>query len=155
MKSVNYCEEEVREVHFSESDKVDHEIIIDSGCPKTLASKKIVESYVKKHGLDYSKLKREPCAMMFKFGASRYPSDEIVELPVRLPTKSNGSFYTLIKTFVVRGDVPFLLGDNTLEEWKSKIDVAERVLEVHKHLNDNKPIVLCAPLKGSHMKIEI
>ena len=47
IKNVNYCEEEVREVHFIENDKVDHKIIIDLGCPKTLASEKIVHSYVK------------------------------------------------------------------------------------------------------------
>ena len=52
IKNVNYCEEEVREVHFTENDKVDHKIIIDSGCPKTLASEKIVNSYIKKHNLD-------------------------------------------------------------------------------------------------------
>ena len=51
IKNVNYCEEEVREVHFSESDKVDYEIIVDSGCPKTLVSEKIVGSYIEKHGL--------------------------------------------------------------------------------------------------------
>ena len=74
IKNVNYCEEEVREVHFTENDKVDHEMIIDSGCPKTLASEKIVHSYVKRHNLDFNELKRKPCAMMFKFGGSIYPS---------------------------------------------------------------------------------
>ena len=160
MKSVNYCEEEVREVHFTERDKVDHEIIIDSGCPKTLASEKIVLSYVEKHNLDLSRLKKKPCAMMFKFGDSRYPSHEIVELPVKLPVKSSDgakeSFVATIETYVVKGDVPFLLGDNTMMDWLSKIDVADRVLEVHKYKDDKgKPVFLNAPLKGSHMKIEM
>ena len=88
MKNVNYCEEEIREVHFSESDKVDHEIIIDSGCPKTLASEKIVESYIEKHGLKRKDLGRKECAMMFKFGSSRYPSHETLKIPVKLPTKN-------------------------------------------------------------------
>ena len=139
IKNVNYCEEEVREVHFTESDKVDHEIIIDSGCPKTLASEKIVHSYVKKHNLDFNKLKKKPCAMMFKFGGSRYPSHEIIELPVKLPIKSSEvaveSFIATVETYVVKGDVPYLLGDNTMKAWLSKIDVANRVLELHKYGN--------------------
>ena len=57
---------------------------------------------------------------------------------------------------MVKGDVPYLLGDNTLAEWKSKIDVSERVLEVHKYKDANGcPVMLEAPLKGSHMKIEM
>ena len=128
MKSVNYCEEEIREVHFSESDKVDYEIIIDSGCPKTLASEKIVQSYIEKHELKRNDLGRKECAMMFKFGSSRYPSHETLKkIPVKLPIKNaegeRDSFYAMIETYVVKGDVPYLLGDNTLAEWKSKIDV--------------------------------
>ena len=160
MKNVNYCEEEIREVHFSESDKVDYEIIIDSGCPKTLASEKIVESYIEKHGLKRKDLGRKECAMMFKFGSSRYPSHETLKIPVKLPTKNvdgdRDSFYAMIETYVVKGDVPYLLGDNTLAEWKSKIDVSERALEIHKYKDDRGcPVLLDAPLKGSHMKIEM
>ena len=71
LKNVNYCEEEICEVHFAEKDKVDHEIIIDSGCPKTLSGERLINSYVKKHNLDFTKLKRNPCATIFKFGDSR------------------------------------------------------------------------------------
>ena len=85
---------------------------------------------------------------------------EIIELPVKLPVKSSDnakeSFVTTIETYIVKGDVPFLLGDNTMMDWLSKIDVAERVLEVHKYKDcKGKPVFLNAPLKGSHMKIEM
>ena len=147
MKNVNYCEEEIREVHFSDSDKVDYEIIIDSGCPKTLASEKIIESYIERHGLKREDLGGKECAMMFKFGSSRYPSHETLEIPVKLPIKNadgeRDSFFAMVETYVVKGDVPYLLGDNTLAEWKSKIDVAERALEIHKFEDENgKPVLL-------------
>ena len=159
LKSVNYCEEEVREIHFTEDDKVDHQMIIDSGCPKTLAGERIIESYIRKHNLTYDQLIRKPCANIFKFGASRYPSHEIVHLPVKLPIKESinqakDSFFATIETYIVKGDVPFLLGDNTMQNWQSKIDVANRVLELHKYKSDKGlPILLDAPLKGSHMII--
>ena len=106
IKKVNYCEEEIREVHFLESDKVDYEMIIDSGCPKTLASEKIVESYIEKHGLKRKDLGKRECAMMFKFGNSRYPSHETLKIPVKLPIKGvdgeRDSFFAMIETYVVK-----------------------------------------------------
>ena len=159
LKNVNYCEEEVREVHFAESDKVDHKMIIDSGCPKTLSGERLINSYVKKHNLDYNKLERSPCTTIFKFGNSKYPSHEVVEIPVKLPVRNkevSESFITTIETYVVNGDVPYLLGNNTMKAWNSKIDIADRVLEIHKFKNCNgQPILLEAPLRGSHMKIEM
>ena len=97
---------------------------------------------------------------MLKFGGSRYPSHEIVEIPVKLPIKSSEvaveSFIATIETYVVKGDVPYLLGDNTMKAWLSKIDVANRVLELHKYENEKgQPVLLDAPLKGSHMKLEM
>ena len=90
----------------------------------------------------YDKLKRSPCATIFKFGSSRFPSHEAIEIPVKLPVKSSqlspsfsDSFFTTIKTYVVNADVTFLLGDNTMKEWHSKIDVGARILEVHKFKN--------------------
>ena len=161
LNSVNYCEEDVREIHFTEDDRVDNQIIIDSGCPKSLSGEDLIKSYCKKHNLVFDKLKRKSCATIFKFGSSRYPSYEIVELPVKLPLKSNidqasNCFVATIDTNVVKGNVPFLLGDNTMKNWLSKIDVAERTLELHKY-KDSKgnPILINAPLRGSHMKIEM
>ena len=56
----------------------------------------------------------------------------------------------------MKGDVPYLLGDNTLKDWRSKIDVANRVLEIHKFRSEKGlPMILNAPLKGSHMKINL
>ena len=85
--------------------------------------------------------------MMFKFGSSRYPSHETLEIPVKLPLKDadgeRDSFFALVETYVVKGDVPYLLGDNTLAEWKSKVDVAEIALEIHKFKDGNgTPILL-------------
>ena len=64
--------------------------------------------------------------MMFKFGDSRYPSHEIIELPVKLPVKSSDnakeSFVTTIETYIVKGDVPYLLGDNTMMDWLSNLN---------------------------------
>ena len=43
-----------------------------------------------------------------------------------------------------------------MKEWHSKIDVGARILEVHKFKNSNgDPIFLNAPLRGSHMKLEM
>ena len=66
------------------------------------------------------------------------------------------SFIATVETYVVKGDVPYLLGDNTMKAWLSKIDVANRVLELHKFKNEKgQPVLLDAPLKGSHMKLEM
>ena len=43
------------------------------------------------------------------------------------------SFIATIETYIVKGDVPYLLGDNTMKAWLSKIDVANQVLELHKY----------------------
>ena len=43
-----------------------------------------------------------------------------------------------------------------MKAWLSKIDVANRVLELHKFKNEKgQPVLLDAPLKGSHMKLEM
>ena len=75
-------------------------------------------------------LNREECEQMFKFGPSkRYVSKEMVELPMLVKMTNGAEEVLKVAAYVVDADVPFLLGKKTMEAWKSKVNMVDKVLE--------------------------
>ena len=51
-------------------------------------------------------------------------------------------------------NVPFLLGDNTMVEWKAKINTFDRTLEVYMY-DEKNPVEFLAPKIGNNMKLQL
>ena len=64
-----------------------------------------------------------------------------------------GVHYTELPTYIVEGEVPFLLGLNTMEAWNAILDMGEKKgldIEID---NRSKQIKILAPKSGTHLKI--
>ena len=133
-KKVQFCDEEIlvtQNVHLTDVKKNEQVLIIDSGNPSTLGGRPKVEEYLKVNEIRMEDLKSKPCAMVFIYGDTRYKSKEIVDIPVKLEVKGGNSMIMHIPTYIVAGDVPFLLGANTMKEWEAKINMKYDTLEVY------------------------
>ena len=89
-------------------------MIIDTGCPKTLSERNLVEQYCEKNNIIMKELETKKCKQKFRFGPSQvYVSEEIVTLPITLEGNDNQvSFVRLyINNYRVEAKhVPLLCG---------------------------------------------
>ena len=84
-KKVAFCEEEIQtNVHLAEVKKNEQALIVDSGNPSTLGGRPSVEEYFKVNEIRKEDLISKPCAMVFIFGDTRYKSEEIIEITMKL-----------------------------------------------------------------------
>ena len=93
-------------------------MIVDVGCPSTLAGRKVLEKYMKENDLIYSNLPTRDVNMVFKFGETKLRSNKSVDIPIKVKAIDKegkiGVHYTELPTYIVEGEVPFLLGLNTI-----------------------------------------
>ena len=144
-KKVAFCEEEIRmDVLLAEVKENEQALIVDSGNPSTLGGRPSVEEYFKVNEIRKEDLISKPCAMVFIFGDTRYKSEEIVEIPMKLEMKGGNSMIMYVSTYIVEGNVPILLGANTMKAWNSKLNFSEETLEVYMY-NEKKPLEFLAP----------
>ena len=71
--------------------KDEHEMIEDSGSPSSLGGRPSLEQYFRVNGIKKEDLKSRSCAMVFIFGDTKYKSEEIVDIPVKLEVKGGGT----------------------------------------------------------------
>ena len=109
-KKVAFCEEEIQmNVHLAEVKKNEQAMIVDSGNPSTLGGRPSIEEYFKVNEIRKEDLISKPCAMVFIFGDTRYKSEEIVEIPMKLEMKGGNSMIMNVPTYIVEGNVPILI----------------------------------------------
>ena len=112
-------------------------MIVASGSPRSLGGRPYLEEYFRVNGIKKEDLKSRSCDMVFICGDTKYKSEEIVEIPVKL-----------------EGNVPFLLGANTMVEWKVIINIFDETLEVYMYDKKNS-VEFLAPKSGNHMKLHL
>jgi hypothetical protein len=69
--------------------------------------------------------KQEKIVKSFKFGETEYKSSKMVEIPCRI-----GGKRFFIRTIIISGDVPWLIGKETMEKMGMIIGVKEKTVEI-------------------------
>ena len=115
-------------MNFTEKGK--QVMILDLEAPVILAGKEWMTQYLGEQGLDIKDLKMQDCYQIFRFGPSKqYISRVMVELPMIVKRMDGRDDVLKVFTYLVEADVPFLCGKRTIENWNSKIDSKNRILE--------------------------
>ena len=111
----------VLEIVYSEGHNVvdPYQAIVDSGCPKSVAGKKWMDSFAE--SMDENiKFKRRKENQRFKFGPSEvYKSEMSYEIPVKI-----GHLEESMEISVVDADIPLLLGLDYQRKWGIVIDIS-------------------------------
>ena len=154
-KKVAFCEEElITSVLLTDVKETDQTVIVDSGNPRTLGGRPKIEEYLEANDIRKEELISKPANMVFIFGDTRYTSKEVIEIPMKLELKGGESMMMNVPTYIVEGNVPILLGQNTLKRWNSKLNFLDETLEVFMY-NEKKPLEFLAPKIGSHIKMKL
>ena len=133
----------------------EHEMIVDWSCSYSLGGRPYLEDYFRVNGIKKEDLKRYSCDIGFNFGDTKYESEEIVEIPVKMKVKGGvGSKLMYVPTYVVEGNVPFLLGSNTLKEWQAVLNMREETLEVDM-FDEKNPMEFLAPRRENYMRLHL
>ena len=81
------------------------------------------------HKLTNNDLEIYPCKQRFKFGPSQtFISTEKAIIPICFKVK-NGFAQKSVEAFVIKADVPFLLGLNTMKHWRVLLDMESEEME--------------------------
>ena len=92
-------------------------MLIDSGAPKSIVSKKWLEGYLQDANVSEEDIKRKSCARRFSLGKTIYVSGIEVEFPVVLKTDKNDFVKRRITANVIESDEGnFLCGQDTTNE---------------------------------------
>ena len=119
-------------------------IIVDSGCPRSLMGDKEYEMLRRNFRTEEKEIKRNE---RFRFGPSRvYESEFKAKLPMRL-----GDTRLDMEFFVVKGNIPILLGNDMMKPLEGSINLKESKLELKKV---NKSIEMIET-SGGHYVIPI
>ena len=105
INNVVLCDEDIRN-YYAEDGK-ETEMIIDSGCPSSLASEKILRNYIKNIDMEYEELESRTVDTSFKFGKNRYFSEKIVKIPIRFQTVE-GTLASWMEVYVVKDEVSYI-----------------------------------------------
>ena len=118
----DWSKENVKIYFTNHIEEVD-EMVVDCGAPKTLIGEKYLVEYMHHHKLDNNDLEKIPCKQKFKFGPSQiFISTEKAIIPICFKVR-NGFVRKSVEAFVIKADVPFLLGLNTMKQWRVLIDM--------------------------------
>ena len=91
---------------------------------------------------------------IFRFGPSKtYVSKATVELPIIVKRMDGKEDVFRIFTYLVDADVPYLCGMKTIENWNSRIDTKNKVLETE--IEGEKKNFRIIETGGNHVAIEI
>ena len=104
-------------------------MLIDSGAPKSVVSREWIEGYLKDMKVSEDEVRRKSCYRRFKMGETTYVSQVEIEFPIIL--KTDGGDYVkrgLIAYMIDADGVNFLLGKETLKNWRVIMDYEENKL---------------------------
>ena len=119
-------------------------MIVDSGCPRSLMGDKEYEKLRSKFKTESMKLSANE---RFRFGPSKtYNADFKVKIPMRLgDLRLNADF------FIVKGEIPILLGNDVMKPLEGSIDMKEKKLKLQK-IGKDIPLI---ETPGGHFVIPV
>ena len=82
----------------------------------------------------------------FKFGETEYRSDKLLELPCTI-----GQTKVFLRTYVVKGDIPWLVGKVTMEKLGTIIDFEEKKV-VFREISE---VVKLREDSGGHLRLTV
>ena len=127
-------------------------ILIDSGAPKSVVSREWIEGYLKDMKVDEQEVKRKGCYRRFRMGETTYVSEIEMEYPVILKTDKGDFVKRELLAYVIDADgVNFLLGKETLKNWKVNMDYEENKLE----FKEKRKSVELIESKGGHLLAQL
>ena len=77
----------------------------------------------------------------------------MVELPVLVTRLDSREDVLVIQTYLVDAEIPFLCGKQTLENWNSKIDGRDEILEIQSRIDGSKMKSRMVDTSGGHYSI--
>ena len=96
---------------------------------KSVVSRDWMREYLEDMKVDNSEIGDKRSYRSFRMGERTYLSEGEVRFPIVLKTDSGEYIKREVKAYMIDADrVNFLLGKETMKEWKLKIDQAEDVL---------------------------
>ena len=105
-------------------------MLIDSGAPKSVVSKMWIEGYLQEMKVSKEEVQRKSCYRRFKMGETVYVSEVEIEFPVILKTDDGDYIKRKLTAYVIEADgFNFLLGKETLKNWRVSMDYEENKLE--------------------------
>ena len=126
---------DILDIMYTKDIKETDIMIVDTGCPKSLAGEYWIETYLKENNLKKSDYQINKCNQFFRFGPGKiYQSDEVIVLPVSFRASeslvlNNELIYTTMSVFIVKeATVPLLCGRNTLCQWGAILDIKKKRL---------------------------
>ena len=110
-------------IYFTKDIQDPNEMVVDCGAPKSLIGEKYLNEYLKSNYCDNDEIERFPCKQKFKFGPSQiYVSTETAKIPIILKDRNIFAKH-FVEAYVIQADVPFLLGLNTMKNWRVLMDM--------------------------------
>ena len=110
-------------IYFTKDFKNPNELVADCGAPKTLIGRCYLDEYLKLQNLSKTDLEIVPYKQKFWSGPSHVNiSKEKARIPIAVQS-SDGISRQYSESYVIQADVPFLLGLNTLKQWRALIDM--------------------------------
>ena len=104
-------------------------MLIAMGVRKSVVSREWIREYLEDMKVYNSEIKEKRSYRSFKMGERTYLSEVEVRFPIVLKTDSGEYIKREVKANMIDADrVNFLLGKETMKEWKLKIDQAEHIL---------------------------
>lgn len=105
-------------------------ILIDSGAPKSVVSKELIEGYLKDMKVSDDEIEKKSCCRSFLMGETTYLSEVEIRLPVVLKTDNGDYMEREVTVYIIDVNrVNFLLGRETIKELKLRIDHEDDKLE--------------------------
>ena len=98
-------------------------MLIVIGKKKSIVSREWIREYLEDMKVDNSEIMKKNSDIIFKIGERIYLSEAEVRFPIVLKTDSGDYIKREVKADMIDADrVNFLLGKETIEEWKLKIE---------------------------------
>ena len=98
-------------------------MLIDSGAPKSVVSKEWIEGYLKDMKVCEDEIEKKSCCRRFRMGNMTYMSEVEIRFPIVLKTDNGDYMKRELTAYIIDADrVNFLLGRETIKEWKLRID---------------------------------
>ena len=103
-------------------------MLIDNGVPKSVVSRELIDRYLRDMKVNEEEIRRKSCYRRFKMGETTYLSEVEIRFPGVLKIDKEDSMKREVMAYIINVDL-FLLGRETIKEWRVKVDPDENKLE--------------------------
>ena len=109
-------------------------MILDPGAPMSLVGRPWIEEYLAEFDYMIKDMVSSKCYQVFRFGGidKRHVSTLMIQLPLILRNTLGREELISAQVYVIDGDVAFLCGTKTLEQWGSNLNMKKSILETCK-----------------------